>query len=82
MNFLEEWNERNYLLVFFGMCIGFRIGDILVFKVVDVIDIKLDKKGKKIRVFKDWIRVIEEKRDYDREVFLFDVIKSVIENYI
>ncbi|UWD50640.1 tyrosine-type recombinase/integrase (plasmid) [Clostridioides difficile] len=81
LNFLEEWNERNYLLALFGMCTGLRIGDILALKVADVTDVKLDKKGKKIRVSKDWIRVIEEKRDYDREVFLSDVIKNAIENY-
>ncbi|HBF0795985.1 TPA: tyrosine-type recombinase/integrase [Clostridioides difficile] len=81
LNFLEEWNERNYLLALFGMCTGLRVGDILALKVADVTDLKLDKKGNKIRVSKDWIRVIEEKRDYNREVFLSDVIKSAIENY-
>lgn len=27
LNFLEEWNERNYLLALFGMCTGLRVVD-------------------------------------------------------
>ncbi len=46
LNFLEEWNERNYLLALFGMCTGLRIG-ILALKVADVTDVKLDKKGRR-----------------------------------
>ena len=69
LSILKIKNERDYILALFGFYSGLRISDILPLKVIDL-------KGK------THIRVIEEKREYKRDVVIPKKVKKEVDKYI
>lgn len=80
LRYLKERNTRNYILILFGMCTGLRIGDIVSLKFKDVVEV-VNKNGVEKIKAKEWIKVIEEKRDYNRSLWLDSFVREEIEDY-
>ena len=81
LRYLKEKNTRNYILVLFGMCTGLRVSDIVALKFKDVVDKIVTQNGEEKIIAKEWIKLIEEKRDYNRTLWLDRFVGEEIEEY-
>lgn len=81
LRYLKNKNYRDYLLTLFGMCTGLRISDIVVLKIEDVIEVLNKKNGDEVIVAKEWITIVEEKREYNRKLWLDPLVREELEEY-
>lgn len=69
LNYFKTTNKRNYILALFGFYNGLRISDILPIKVGDIRN-------------KNYIRVVENKREYRRTVVMPSKVRKEIDAFI
>lgn len=81
LRYLKSKNYRDYLLTLFGMCTGLRISDIVVLKIEDVTEVLIKKNGDEVIVAKEWVTIVEEKREYNRKLWLDPLVREELEEY-
>ncbi|HEL2729565.1 TPA: site-specific integrase [Streptococcus suis] len=67
-DFMESWNQRNFLLFVFGLNSGLRISDIVKLKVREVLDTH--------------VIIIEQKTGKPKQFFINDYLRKQIDKYI
>lgn len=72
---LKGQSVRNELLFIFGINVGLRISDILKLKIEDLIKSNL-------KTVRDYVIITEKKTGKTKKLYIGDIVKKVIENYI
>lgn len=68
LQYLKEWNDRNYIMVMVGIYTAFRISDILKLRVKDVTG--------------DYIIIREEKREAYNRIIVHPRLKRALRSYV